>query len=634
MRARLAEWIASRQPSFEPVAPELALGIHPWPDMSLPAKVELELLDELHPMVNAPHPDLREVVADRLGRLAEVVRYAGLDADVIDAYEQASKTLSAAVPSEVFPQRQSGAVSLALADPIALGASGERHDQRFVSTGTADAAEELRDDNLALALVEAVCRSGSLDLGVNLGVQSTHYSLDRLVSTSGAGGALRRFDDWLSSAEPRVAYLLSKRVFALGDQPTLQDIGAEWGLTRERVRQLEVKARESVDRVFGPSLETAAGLMGPATRYVLPTSRLGLVARLLTTSLANADQVAAALLQRSGPWIHSAGWSYHEILAQAVSDGRSAVKDAADEHGLLHDDAPSHLDGLFASDEDQLHYFRSAMGTHDLNGFWSVRDTLRSRIAAALKRIGRPATKAEIAEMAGLDPDAKVGSTLSAIAGVVRADKERWAYASWVDDPYDGIAGEINQRIDAHAGSVSVASLLDELPRRFGVLESSVMMYLQTPAFVVVEGFVSRAEVGSFNAAPPSKWFDAFRVEGVWGQRVQIEQRHLEGYSLKVRFDIAYANGLRPGCDLKVPIDGAIGEASVIWRAHDASRGIDVGRVSEAIQALGFRAGDFVLVMPTAHAVVIREPVETEAESLATDPVDHHDPLFDLLGDG
>ena len=160
------------------------------------------------------------------------------------------------------------------------------------------------------------------------------------------------------------------------------------------------------------------------------------------------------------------------------------------------------------------------------------------------------------------------------------------------------------------------------------------MMYLQTPAYVLEEGFVRYAEADEFKPAPASKWADAFHVDGTWGQRLQVEQRHLEGYSLKVRFDIAFANGLRPGSDLRVPIAGTNQVASVIWRAHDSSWGIDVGRVSQALNDLGFVPGDLVLVLPSPTRVRIREPLAEVDDRPADDDVVHSDPLLDLLGDG
>lgn len=633
VRDAITVWLGSRAPELGSVAACAALAIHPWPDIAIPSPVLQELFDELHPQLNAAHPDPREIAADRLLRLAEVVRYSGVAPAVAAAYESASRELVDAVASDEI--RELSAVADALVAPIDPGVVHSAPSDASPAESTSEGIPPEFDTLELLGnFVESVCRSGSLDVGVNLGLGSAGIGVDQLVRSAGGDGPLLAFDRWMHEVEPRVRMLIERRVFATVAPPTLQELGDELGLTRERVRQVESKVRESVDHVFGRALAKAASPLHRAHRYVLPRERLNLLTTLVAGNSEYAPQVGIALREYSGPWVYEGPWVYHESLRAAVASARDSVLGSADEHGLLADDAPVHLDGLFASEDDLLRYFRSALGIVELSGFWSVRDSLRARIAAALKRLGRPATKAEIADAAGLDAAARVGSTLSALPGIIRADKERWAFAGWVDDEYDGIAGEINQRIDAHSGSVAVASLLDELPRKFGVSENSVMIYLQTPAYVVDEGFVRKAEAGSFNAAPPSKWSDAFHCDGAWGQRLKVEQRHLDGYSLKVRFDIAYANGLRPGCDLRVPIEGTSQEASVIWRAHDAAWGIDVGRVSQALNELGFVPGDLVLVLARPTMVSIREPLAEVDVDHDADQGAHSDPLLDLLRDG
>lgn len=587
-------------------------------------------MEQLQPEHNARHPDPREVAADRLFRVADALLQEGGSRSSADLCLAAAQALAGAVANdEIRALEEIGAVVRSPAEALP---SVVREERPLPSAGFARPSVDSR--RLAVAVVESVCRTGSLDLGDNMGVDSAGVGLDVFLAWGLGSNGLEAFDRWIADAESRVPTLLERRIFSRGPRPTLEDVGDDWGLTRERVRQVESKTRETIERTFGRALRAAASPLQRAARYVMPAATLDLLTDLLAGDVANRPLISAALREYSGPWIEDGDWTYHETLQEQLASARSAVVASGDEYGLLADDAPSHLDGLFAAEDHQLNYFRSALGIVQLSGAWSARDSLRARIAAALRHIGRPATKSEIAETAGLEAAARVGSTLSALEGIVRADKDRWAFAAWVDDPYDGIVGEINQRIDAHSGSVAVALLLDGIPRKFGVSENSVMMYLQTPAYVLDEGFVRHAEAGEFNAAPPSKWADAFHVDGVWGQQLQVEQRHLDGYSLKVRFDIAYANGLRPGCDLRVPIEGTGQEASVIWRAHDASWGIDVGRVSQALVDLAFAPGDLVLVIPSPTMVGIREPLAAVETVHDAEEAGRSDPLLDLLGDG
>lgn len=630
IRQAMAASIRTRVPVLADVADELALGAHPWPDLPTSESFHRAVVEELNPWLNERHPDVREVVADRLRRLAEVFRDQGVPEGAWRRLEEAATVL--ADRASLRAPIDASAVPAAVGDLIGVGPSPER--DRRVSDDVP--APRPLDIGAVATILAAIARTGSLDLGVNLGSEPTGTSVQVVLEAAGVRDALQSFDAWVAAADPRTRDLLVDRIFTFDDAPTLNEIGERWGLTRERVRQLEVRAREESEASFHAVWAKAAGALRPLTSVVLPSERFLRACRSLGAGLAYSDVVAAAVVAAAGPWVRADGWTYHSTLTSRLDAARHAIRESCDEYGLLPADSLAHLDGLFTSEDDQAQYFRSAVGVVELSGYWSLRDSQRTRVAAALRRIGRPATKVEIAAEARVDDPERVGSTLSALSGIVRADKERWAFDDWVDDPYDGIVGEIYQRISANHGSVAIASLLEELPRRYGVSEASVHAYLQTPAFLVEDGFVRRADTGTFEAAPPNKWPDAFVVGELWGQLLRVEDRHFGGYSFKVRFDIAYANGVRPDDDLRVPVHGSSKEASVIWRPHDATKAVDVGRVTDVLIERGLGPGDRVVVCPSRTSVVIADWDESLRPGATPLPAsnDHHDPLFDLLGDG
>lgn len=631
IRDAIALCISARVPQLSDVAAELALGAHPWPDFATEPSFHRAVVEELNPWLNERHPDVREVVADRLRRLAEVFRDQGLPEASWRRLEEAATVLAdrASLRRPIDPSE----VSAAVGDVIGVGPASNP-----AGDGAVYVWASRRLDTRALStIVAAVARIGSVDLGSILGSEPTGTGVDVVLEAAGVRETLQPFEAWVAGADPRTRDLLVERIFTFDEKVTLNKLGERWGLTRERVRQLEVRARDESDATFRGVLTTMAEALRPLTSIVLPTERFILACRCLGAGLMYPDVVAAAVVEAAGSWTSEDGWTYHSTLTSLLEAARQAIRNSCDDYGLLPADALAHLDGLFTSQRDQAEYFRSTLGVVELSGYWSLRDSKRTRVAAALRRIGRPATKAEIATEARLDDPDRVGSTLSALPGIVRADKEHWALDDWVDDPYDGIVGEIYQRINANHGSVAIVSLLDELPRRYGVSEVSVQAYLQTPAFVVEDGFVRRAETGTFEAAPPNRWPDAFVVGELWGQLVRIEDRHFGGYSFKVRFDIAYANGVRPDDDLRVPVQGSSKEASVIWRPHDATKAVDVGRVTDVLVERGLGPGDRVAVCPSRTSVVIAdwdESLRPGSTSLSESSSDHHDPLFDLLGGG
>jgi hypothetical protein len=631
VRRAMATSIRSRRPDLADVADALALGAHPWPDVLTTEALHRAIVAELNPWLNERHPDVREVVADRLLRLAEVFREHELSEEVWRPLGRAASSLIAT--TSLTAPVPSSAVPAVVEDVLGVGPDPDPSSVADVG-GSAPTGAELA---MVATLIGTVARSGSCDLGVNLGSDPSGLSVGIVLRATRFTEALRPLDEWIDGSTPRIRGLLIERVFTLDEAPTLQEIGERWGLTRERVRQLEVRARDEFRSSFSRTCDDLSVTLRPLRSWILPTDRFVTACRALGAGLEHGDAVAAALAAAAGPWVHENGWTYHQSIADRAKSAHEAIRASSDEYGLLPPDVATHLEALFCSEADQVEYLTTAVGVVELSGYWSVRDSQRTRVAAALRRIGRPASKAEIALEAGVSDVDRLGSTLSVLTGIVRADKERWAFADWVDDPYDGIVGEIYQRISRNHGSVAVASLLDELPRRFGVSEASVHAYLQTSAFLVEDGFVRRADGSAYAAAPPTKWPDAFVVGEVWGQLVRVDERHFAGYSFKVRFDIAYANGLRPNDDLRVAVDGSAAEASVIWRPHDATKAVDVGRMAEVLVERGLSAGDRVVICPSRTRVVIADWDEG-LRRLDSDPGDeqdeeHHDPLFDLLGD-
>ncbi|BDX05546.1 hypothetical protein MACH26_10670 [Planctobacterium marinum] len=66
--------------------------------------------------------------------------------------------------------------------------------------------------------------------------------------------------EWLGELNPKQREVLARRFGLLGYEPsTLEDVGAEIGLTRERVRQIQVEALRRLREILsqqGLSLES------------------------------------------------------------------------------------------------------------------------------------------------------------------------------------------------------------------------------------------------------------------------------------------------------------------------------------------------------------------------------------------
>ena len=238
-------------------------------------------------------------------------------------------------------------------------------------------------------------------------------------------------------------------------------------------------------------------------------------------------------------------------------------------------------------------------GFHRLIGSLALRDTQKATVKAALLSVGEPATRDRIASIAGLTPE-RVGSQLSTIPSVVRADMRHWALDEWVDDTYDGIAAEIIQRIEAGGGATPLKGLIAELPRKYGVAEASVRAYADAPQFVVEGGMVRLADESELTLRALGEVMDGREDDG--GARYwtfEANERHFKGYSvLGVPPALAVALGCEPNDSATAAIVNLpeCRDLSVIWRLTSLA-GASLGYVAEPLGRLGVRAGDRVRVV-------------------------------------
>ncbi|MFP5326400.1 MAG: hypothetical protein ACLGHT_02820, partial [Acidimicrobiia bacterium] len=175
----MAASIRTRFPVLADVADELALGAHPWPDFPTSERFHRAVVEELNPWLNERHPDVREVVADRLRRLAEVFRDQGLPETAWRSLEEAATVLADRVSlrTPIDPTDP----PVAVGDVIGVGPLPARHLPAPVEADSPPAV----DIATVATIVGAVARSGSLDLGKNLGSEPSGASVEVVLKAAG-----------------------------------------------------------------------------------------------------------------------------------------------------------------------------------------------------------------------------------------------------------------------------------------------------------------------------------------------------------------------------------------------------------------------------------------------------------------
>ncbi len=316
--------------------------------------------------------------------------------------------------------------------------------------------------------------------------------------------------------------ILTDRILA-SEPRSLQEIGSREGLSRERIRQIQRGLEARLSQVCGEGTDgphwmglivaTVRHQAGPVVAESELEERIASVFSRVEVSETNAPVVSLArqLLRKELGYTCGDGTCLDDAASRVVEGLKKSARHIADGSGLIDE---RDLRECLPGSTWQQHWpvLLARCGLLRFSGRLALRDTAKARARAALISIGRPATKEEVAQQCGLDA-ARVGAQLSAMDDVVRADMKRWGFSDWIVDEYEGIAAEILQRIEEDGGATRLERLLEELPRMFGVNESSVRTYVATPKFLLADGYVSVADPSSITLRPLADAVDGYTAD-------------------------------------------------------------------------------------------------------------------------
>lgn len=407
----------------------------------------------------------------------------------------------------------------------------------------------------------------------------------------------REFASALQGLDERRRRIALRRTYARNPEK-LAALGSEFGVSRERARQLEVRLRYAVDLQVAGSIDSAVGWLRRAVGSAARPDKFDGILDLLVGDAPPELRTAAEVA------VMSAGG--YERLDGVVGDGRfRALIDKArrlapgfaneagvvDEQGLR-----GAVDGDEVPEWDAL--VRNARLVR-IGPSLVIRDTRRARVFVALRHLDRPCRRETIAEVTGLADSSSLSSLLSSDPLFVRFTKDRWGLAEWTDEPYEGVVEAIMKRIGDGGGEASVASLVAEIPARFDVLPATVRNYIGTRKFQVVGEMV---RVVDRPTTPVQSLSDARDVvwtgEGDPVLHFTIGGHHLRGNSQKISGAVAQHLGVGLDESAKIPFvhPAGVDAASVIWRSYDPN-GPEMGRLREALLECGLTPGDTAYVV-------------------------------------
>lgn len=403
-------------------------------------------------------------------------------------------------------------------------------------------------------------------------------------------------------AEPRDVLIYERRY---ADGSTLQEVADEFGVTRERVRQLQTKHDAALNaRLRRPEfrpiwwrakeLRRQIGVAAPREHPAVDGA--------INEALEDADHrmsrlLLPLLLRLAGPYVERDGWL---ICKNPAPPDPAELWGMTDIHGLLPVvEAHQWLleRGVSAEFHDSwIDRFGRFRQEGDTLLLWSGNAV--DKCVALLALRGEPTDAATLVQLVGEGHNARgIRSRFFEDQRLVRVSLRDWALVDWGLEEYSGLAEEIKQRIEARGGSTPLSPLIAELSGQFGVKENSVRTYAAAPMFVLERGIIRLRRQDEpllidddLSAVQHARRLDGERIE----YSVAFDSEAQRGSGRVMPAAVAAALGVTPGHSRSFRFEDSEGDWRVLqvtWPMTSGT-GPTLGSVRVIGAAVGAIQGD------------------------------------------
>ncbi|PPA41780.1 hypothetical protein BF14_020040 [Streptomyces griseus] len=384
------------------------------------------------------------------------------------------------------------------------------------------------------------------------------------------------FDEALRALDHRAAQVLSARLFA-DDAITLDQLGKEYGVTRERVRQIEGKARSAMLgflrdggllELVAETTRTLIGTLRPLDDLLTLTPALGKTVEL-------AGKPAWRVLDRlDDTYEIEDGWCVAPTMTAVRAITQTVLQEKADKYGVVRLDS---VDLIETSQPERLPELTASWLTHC--GYIIEGDFVFTRTqsvgdygAAVLSVAASPLSAQEIVDRFIIERSAgSLRNAMSQDDRFERVDRDRWALSEWGMDAYAGVRSLIRERVACGGGHVNLNDLIEYITGKYSVMASSVVAYASSPPFETRDGIVRLAGADRESRKSPERTRRLFRHEDAWAYRVRVTKDHLRGSGSVAPMAIASIVGLQSGQTRQ--LESPLGPQVISWTSPQPSFG-------------------------------------------------------------
>jgi len=468
----------------------------------------------------------------------------------------------------------------------------------------------------ALEALERVAAWGAAEVGA----KSVRDALDAVLRDEAAPREVRGFATWLGGLDAlafgarfsqqyaveealndlearfdmRSWAILEARILAVSEQQTLDELGRRYGVTRERVRQIESKAvsllRDEGNRAGSGVLRRMAARVREELGFAIRTSQLTEMT-FLGSGVDPVTRREKVLLWLAGPYRRTDGWLIRQTFPDLIKQTRFLL-DQRTEHGpasLV--DVRSALEQLGVRASEVPAWFEYVGGIRvfgDRVVRWS--GSMADKAHAVLTLRGVPTARDELFALIGGTSPQSMANQLFGDARFKRTTLRHFGLVEWDHDEYTSVADEIREELERRGGEAGIDDLIRHIATTYHVAESSVRAYASGPLFVKTGmGRIRNRRDGEIASV---KTTDAALTRGVytrsdgWAWRTAVTTDLLRGSGAQFPTPVAAALGIEPGASKTFLLHGV--PLWVGWPSLQAS----VGSLRVAATSAGASLGD------------------------------------------
>lgn len=495
-------------------------------------------LDDIEAVIGRPARQWSDLAGIRLRDLQGIASDASGEAAVLawTIREAAAVGLRLALPGAPAFRRIDASLRL-----LASWGLGEMRLTRYEELLDALARESVRPTEVDDAW-ERVRRAGLTDFG---GVLVERFDLV---------AALRR----LLSFTPRELLVVESRIYSGPSRRTLDDLGTELNVSRERIRQIEDELKKKIVSLLASdelgvvkrAAERLRREMGVCVRAEVAPEMARLALGLAKGPSPEHRLHARVIVSLAGPFELREPWILRAPSFELELVTRERILQMVEGGPIPVEEANAALAELGVPEPEHAQWLREMCRCRAVDGLvmaWT--GSMVDKAVRILELRGEPLSPVELAEAIG--PDTNLRSLTGQIQGdrrFLRRGLKLYGLSVWGGEEYTTIQDEIAQEIDRQGGTASMEHLVETLCAQFGVAASSVRAYASEPPFVrSANGLVAVANAEMRVAGTPIEdTRGCFRIGTHWSLRVVVDSEILRGSGRPIPPGVLQHLGLRP----------------------------------------------------------------------------------------